>query len=121
MMAIRRLHDGGYQNLGWLAGGFNRSTDDDFPDAEGSTKLQYATVGGSMQSPPLVFENCYSLGPSDRWHPKRPSLLLRSEGFVLLDVQPVWEREKARVEGFLNVALFAEDTAMGPVVVCQTQ
>ena len=30
---------------GWQ-GGFNRSTDDDFPDAEGSTKLQYATVGG---------------------------------------------------------------------------
>ncbi|KAJ8626380.1 hypothetical protein MRB53_019687 [Persea americana] len=46
MMAIRRLHDGGYQNLGWLAGGFNRSTDDDFPDVEGSTKLQYATIGG---------------------------------------------------------------------------
>lgn len=46
MMAIRRLHEGGYLNLAWLAGGFNRSADANFPNVEGTTKLQYATIGG---------------------------------------------------------------------------
>ncbi|KAG1339104.1 rhodanese-like domain-containing protein 10 [Cocos nucifera] len=46
MIAVRILHKGGYKNLGWLAGGFNRSGDGDFAEVEGSTKLQYATVGG---------------------------------------------------------------------------
>ncbi|MQM05721.1 hypothetical protein Taro_038537 [Colocasia esculenta] len=45
-IAVAMLHEGGYGNLGWLAGGFNRSVDGDFPDVEGETKLQYATVGG---------------------------------------------------------------------------
>ncbi|XP_072974802.1 rhodanese-like domain-containing protein 10 [Typha angustifolia] len=46
IIALRMLHDGGYKNLGWLAGGFNRSKDGDFDDVEGSSKLQYATIGG---------------------------------------------------------------------------
>ncbi|XP_020108400.1 rhodanese-like domain-containing protein 10 [Ananas comosus] len=46
LMAVRLLHEGGYENLGWLAGGFNRCVDGDFPDVEGSSKLQYATIGG---------------------------------------------------------------------------
>ncbi|XP_043707526.1 rhodanese-like domain-containing protein 10 [Telopea speciosissima] len=46
MMAVTRLYEGGYQNLGWLAGGFNRAGDDDFPAVEGTGKLQYATIGG---------------------------------------------------------------------------
>ncbi|THG08465.1 hypothetical protein TEA_001152 [Camellia sinensis var. sinensis] len=37
---------GGYGNLGWLAGGFNRAGEDDFPNVEGTEKLQYATIGG---------------------------------------------------------------------------
>ncbi|KAK4396119.1 Rhodanese-like domain-containing protein 10 [Sesamum angolense] len=37
----------GIQELGWLAGGFNRAADDDFPRVEGSEKLQYATIGGA--------------------------------------------------------------------------
>ena len=41
------LHKGGYKNLGWLAGGFNRAVESDFPDVEGTTKLQYATIGGA--------------------------------------------------------------------------
>ena len=45
-MAASKLHEGGYSNLGWLAGGFNRSKDDDFPGVEGTEKLQYATIGG---------------------------------------------------------------------------
>ncbi|XP_077224650.1 rhodanese-like domain-containing protein 10 [Tasmannia lanceolata] len=47
MMAVKRLHEGGYQNLGWLAGGFNRAEEDDFQGVEGTTKLQYATIGGA--------------------------------------------------------------------------
>lgn len=46
MMAVSKLHEGGYRNLGWLAGGFNLSKDGDFRDVEGDRKLQYATIGG---------------------------------------------------------------------------
>lgn len=46
MMAAAKLYDEGYRNLGWLAGGFNRSAESDFPAVEGSGKLQYATIGG---------------------------------------------------------------------------
>ncbi|XP_055809382.1 rhodanese-like domain-containing protein 10 [Solanum dulcamara] len=45
-MAISKLHEGEYRNLAWLAGGFNRSSDSDFPAVEGTEKLQYATIGG---------------------------------------------------------------------------
>ncbi|KAK9290524.1 hypothetical protein L1049_008694 [Liquidambar formosana] len=47
MMAASKLHEGGYRNLGWLAGGFNRAGDSDFPAVEGPEKLQYATIGGA--------------------------------------------------------------------------
>ena len=46
MMATSKLYEGGYKNLGWLAGGFNRSKDEDFAGIEGSEKLEYATIGG---------------------------------------------------------------------------
>ncbi|KAE9611050.1 hypothetical protein Lal_00015916 [Lupinus albus] len=45
--AASKLYNGGYRNLGWLAGGFNRSKDDDFVVVEGKEKLQYATIGGA--------------------------------------------------------------------------
>ncbi|KAG8377027.1 hypothetical protein BUALT_Bualt09G0125400 [Buddleja alternifolia] len=47
MMAASKLHKEGYKNLGWLSGGFNRATDNDFPRVEGTEKLQYATIGGA--------------------------------------------------------------------------
>ncbi|XP_027336854.1 rhodanese-like domain-containing protein 10 [Abrus precatorius] len=46
MTAASKLYNGGFKNLGWLAGGFNRSKDNDFQAVEGKEKLQYATVGG---------------------------------------------------------------------------
>lgn len=46
MMAASKLYEGGYKNLGWLAGGFNRSKQGDFAAVEGSEKLEYATIGG---------------------------------------------------------------------------
>lgn len=45
MVAVSKLHEAGYTNLGWLAGGFVRAKDGDFP-VEGDEKLQYATIGG---------------------------------------------------------------------------
>jgi hypothetical protein len=45
-MAVQMLHEAGYKNLAWLAGGFNRSVSRDFPQVEGKTGLQYATIGG---------------------------------------------------------------------------
>ncbi|ONK67922.1 uncharacterized protein A4U43_C05F5230 [Asparagus officinalis] len=47
LIAVKKLHKEGYKNLGWLAGGFNKASDADFPDVEGTTKLQYATIGGA--------------------------------------------------------------------------
>ncbi|XP_050205376.1 rhodanese-like domain-containing protein 10 [Mercurialis annua] len=47
MMAVSKLYEGGYKNLGWLAGGFNRAKDGDFSEIEGPEKLQYATIGGA--------------------------------------------------------------------------
>lgn len=46
-LAASKLHQKGYKNLGWLSGGFNRATDDDFRKVEGTEKLQYATIGGA--------------------------------------------------------------------------
>lgn len=46
MMAASKLYEKGYRKLGWLAGGFNRAADGDFPDVEGPEELQYATIGG---------------------------------------------------------------------------
>lgn len=46
LIAVRMLHDDGYRNLAWLAGGFSKSADGDFPGVEGESKLQYATIGG---------------------------------------------------------------------------
>jgi hypothetical protein len=40
---------------------------------------------------------------------------LLSEGYTLLDVRPIWEREKAFVTGSVNVPLFVEDTSPGPL------
>ncbi|KNA17887.1 hypothetical protein SOVF_075800 [Spinacia oleracea] len=45
IVAVSKLHEAGYKNLGWLVGGFNRTKDGDFP-VEGDEKLQYATIGG---------------------------------------------------------------------------
>lgn len=37
------------------------------------------------------------------------------EGYVLLDVRPAWEWDKARVGDSLHVPLFVEDTRMDPL------
>ncbi|XP_047086640.1 rhodanese-like domain-containing protein 10 [Lolium rigidum] len=47
LIAVRMLHDDGYRNVGWLAGGFSKSVDGDFADVEGESKLRYATIGGT--------------------------------------------------------------------------
>lgn len=46
LIAVRMLHDDGYKNVGWLAGGFSKSVDGDFAELEGGSKLRYATIGG---------------------------------------------------------------------------
>ncbi|PKA62683.1 Rhodanese-like domain-containing protein 10 [Apostasia shenzhenica] len=51
LAAVKKLREeGGYGDLAWLAGGFNRSGEDDFGDVERGTKLQYAAVGESFNS-----------------------------------------------------------------------
>ncbi|KAK6120263.1 hypothetical protein DH2020_045954 [Rehmannia glutinosa] len=47
LVAATKLYKGGYKKLGWLAGGFNKAADNDFPSVEGTEKLQYATIGGA--------------------------------------------------------------------------
>lgn len=47
--------------------------------------------------------------------PKDAATAIGSEGFVLLDIRPIWEREKARVTGSLHVPLFVEDEDNSPI------
>lgn len=47
--------------------------------------------------------------------PKDASMAINSEGFVLLDVRPIWEREKARVVGSIHVPIFVEDIDNSPI------
>ncbi|XP_057983145.1 rhodanese-like domain-containing protein 10 [Malania oleifera] len=46
MVGAAKLHEAGYKDLGWLAGGFNRAKEGDFASVEGSEELQFATIGG---------------------------------------------------------------------------
>lgn len=41
--------------------------------------------------------------------PKDAASVMESEGYVLLDIRPEWEREKARVFGSVHVPLFVKD------------
>lgn len=47
--------------------------------------------------------------------PGEAAAALESGGYVMLDVRPAWEREKARVTGSVHVPLFVEDRDAGPV------
>ncbi|ESQ49186.1 hypothetical protein EUTSA_v10021504mg [Eutrema salsugineum] len=47
LMAISKMYGEGYKSLGWLAGGFNRATEGDFPEIEGTEELRFATIGGA--------------------------------------------------------------------------
>lgn len=49
LMAVGELHEAGYTNLAWLDGGFSKARDGHFPDVEGSTKLQFANIGGAAE------------------------------------------------------------------------
>jgi rhodanese-related sulfurtransferase len=42
-------------------------------------------------------------------------MAMSSEGFVLLDIRPDWERDKARVAGSLHVPLFVKDMDNSPL------
>ncbi|RZC90729.1 hypothetical protein C5167_028560 [Papaver somniferum] len=41
--------------------------------------------------------------------PKEAIPVMENEGFLLLDIRPVWEREKAHIPGTLHVPLFIKD------------
>uniref|UniRef100_A0A2P2JDK2 Rhodanese domain-containing protein n=2 Tax=Rhizophora mucronata TaxID=61149 RepID=A0A2P2JDK2_RHIMU len=47
--------------------------------------------------------------------PKDAANAMSSHGYVLLDVRPKWEREKARVAGSLHVPLFIQDLDNSPL------
>lgn len=47
--------------------------------------------------------------------PREAAAALESGGYVMLDVRPAWEREKARVAGSVHAPLFVEDCDMGPL------
>lgn len=46
---------------------------------------------------------------------KDAAMAISSEGFMLLDIRPSWEREKARVSGSLHVPLFVQDLDNSPL------
>lgn len=41
--------------------------------------------------------------------PKEAATVMKTEEYMLLDIRPEWEREKARVSGSLHVPLFVQD------------
>ncbi|KAM6550644.1 hypothetical protein CsatB_000452 [Cannabis sativa] len=45
--------------------------------------------------------------------PSEAGAVIGDEGFVLLDIRPMWEREKAHVIGSVHVPLFVEDKDNG--------
>ncbi|KAL5550430.1 hypothetical protein UlMin_000606 [Ulmus minor] len=47
--------------------------------------------------------------------PREAATAMSREGFVLLDIRPVWEREKARVKESIHVPFFIEDTDNSPI------
>ncbi len=49
MLAIDELLNAGYTNVAWVGGGFNSVRDGDFLNVGGSTKLQWATIGGASE------------------------------------------------------------------------
>ena len=46
LAAVSKLHGEGYKSLWWLTGGFNRVSEGDFPEIEGTEELRFATIGG---------------------------------------------------------------------------
>ncbi|CAK7343928.1 unnamed protein product [Dovyalis caffra] len=46
---------------------------------------------------------------------KEAAMAMSSEGFILLDIRPDWERDKARVAGSLHVPLFVKDMDNSPI------
>ncbi|GMN21393.1 hypothetical protein TIFTF001_043303 [Ficus carica] len=81
-------------------------------------KPSFSSVTTKPRSTPLpVYASTSSNGrqliESGAVRPIRPSeatAAVSGEGYVVLDVRPVWEREKAHVRGSLHVPLFVEDT-----------
>lgn len=51
----------------------------------------------------------------------KPLLSDENSAYKLLDVRPMWEREKAYVTGSIHVPLFVEDEATDPVTLLKKQ
>lgn len=46
---------------------------------------------------------------------KEATAAIQAEEYQLLDIRPVWERERAHVSGSIHVPLFVDDADNGPV------
>lgn len=96
-----------------------------FEPWKSNPKPSWSTPSAHPQRPKLItrvdaistagFRELLQSGTVRSVAPNDAASTLRNEGFLLLDVRPVWEREKARVEGSLHVPLFVEDKDMGPI------
>ncbi|XP_010553114.1 PREDICTED: rhodanese-like domain-containing protein 10 [Tarenaya hassleriana] len=76
----------------------------------GSPQVITAAAAGKRNGRELVLS-----GEVRAVEPKKAAEAVAAEGYVMLDVRPEWEREKARVRGSLHVPLFVEDTDNGPI------
>lgn len=72
-------------------------------------------VINATTSPPSSARQLIESGTVRSILPKDASSAINSEGFILLDVRPYWEREKARVAGSLHVPIFVEDKDNSPI------
>lgn len=69
------------------------------------------TVNGQDMEELVRSGEIQTIAPKDA----KPLLSVETSPYKLLDVRPMWEREKAWVDGSLHVPLFIEDVDTSPV------
>lgn len=80
------------------------------PLSTGSKPIKFQVKAASRNARQLIQSGAVRPIP-----PKDAAVAMSSQGFLLLDIRPVWEREKARVAGSLHVPLFVEDLDNSPL------
>lgn len=78
------------------------------PPSRSASLRVHAVLGGRAQE--LI-----QSGAITPISPKDAAAAMESQGYMLLDIRPQWEREKAHVSGSLHVPLFVEDKDNSPI------
>lgn len=93
----------------------NSSKHEKKPNPSFPTTQRKLTIGVKAASSSSNGRQLIQSGAIRAIQPKDAAAAMDTEGFQLLDIRPVWERQKAHVEGSLHVPLFIEDKDNGPI------